>query len=42
MTLALQPDGTVRQHSLASSDGGATWKPHYELIYRRKPVKEGG
>ena len=24
MTLALQPDGTVRQHSLASSDGGAT------------------
>src|SRR5690348_17605264 len=35
MTLSRRPDGTVRQHSLASLDGGATWKPHYDFIYRR-------
>ena len=35
MTLTKLPDGRVRQHSLASTDGGATWKPHYDYIYRR-------
>ena len=35
MTLTKQPDGTVRQHSLASTDGGKTWKPHYDFIYRK-------
>jgi len=37
MTLGLHRDGSVRQHSLASSDGGATWKPHYDFTYRRRP-----
>lgn len=36
MTLSTLADGTVRQHSLASVDGGATWKPHYDFIYRRR------
>jgi len=35
MTLGLQRDGSVRQHSLASTDDGATWKPHYDFTYRR-------
>lgn len=35
MTLSRRPDGSVRQHSLASVDGGATWKPHYDYVYRR-------
>ena len=35
MTLTKQPDGTVRQHSLASTDGGKAWKPHYDFIYRK-------
>jgi len=35
MTLSRRPDGSVRQHSLASFDGGATWRPHYDYIYRR-------
>ena len=36
MTLTALPDGSVRQHSLASTDDGATWKPHYEFTYHRK------
>ena len=36
MTISLEADGTVRQHSLASTDGGATWKPHYDFRYRRR------
>ncbi len=35
MTLTKRPDGTVRQRSLASTDGGQTWKPHYDFVYRK-------
>jgi hypothetical protein len=35
MTLTAQTGGSVRQHSLASTDEGVTWKPHYDFIYRR-------
>jgi hypothetical protein len=35
MTLTKQPDGAVRQQSLASTDGGKTWKPHYDFFYRK-------
>lgn len=37
MTLGLHRDGSVRQLSFASTDGGATWKPHYDFTYR--PLK---
>ena len=37
MTLSRLPDGSVRQHSLASTDGGLTWKPHYDFLYRAAP-----
>jgi hypothetical protein len=40
MTLSRRPDGSVRQHSLASVDGGGTWKPHYDFIYRRPGAGE--
>jgi hypothetical protein len=39
MTLSKLPDATVRQHSLASTDGGKTWKPHYDFVYRRAQDK---
>ena len=32
--MSLAPEkGKIRQTSFASRDGGATWKPHYEIIY---------
>lgn len=36
MTVSAQPDGSVRQHGEASADGGATWTPGYDFIYRRR------
>jgi hypothetical protein len=30
-----QADGSVRQYSDVSSDGGATWRPRYDFLYRR-------
>jgi hypothetical protein len=33
MTLTRLPDGSVRQHSLGSTDGGRTWKPDYDFVY---------
>jgi len=39
MTLTRLADGTVRQHSLASTDGGKTWKPHYDFIYRKAAAR---
>ncbi len=32
MSLASDAGG-IRQKSLRSDDGGATWKPHYEIYY---------
>jgi hypothetical protein len=30
-----QPDGQVRQWADASNDGGKTWKPAFDFVYRR-------
>jgi hypothetical protein len=30
-----QPDGQVRQWAEASGDGGKTWKPAFDFLYRR-------
>jgi hypothetical protein len=30
------PDGGVRQHGEASTDGGSTWTTQYDLTYRRR------
>ena len=38
MTLTRLADGSVRQLSLASTDGGVTWKPHYDFVYRAAPA----
>lgn len=38
MTLSRRADGSVRQLSLASTDGGVTWKPHYDFVYRPAPA----
>jgi len=35
MILAPQADGTVRQSSDVSADGGVTWRPRYAYVYRR-------
>ena len=35
LTFTPNPDGTVRQYSDISSDGGATWCLRYDLLYRR-------
>ena len=37
MTFTPNPDGTVRQYSDYSDDGGATWKERYDYLYR--PMK---
>jgi hypothetical protein len=34
-TWAALPDGQVRHASEVSSDGGRTWEPRFELLYRR-------
>jgi len=36
MTLRPNPDGTVRQQSVVSRDGGKTWIPSYDFTYRRR------
>jgi hypothetical protein len=35
MNYQLQPDGQVRQWAAASTDGGKTWKPAFDFLYRR-------
>jgi hypothetical protein len=30
-----QPNGEVRQWAEASADGGKTWKPAFDFLYRR-------
>ncbi len=35
MTLAPESADRVRQHSEASTDGGRTWRPHYDFLYIR-------
>ena len=39
MTFTANADGSVRQFSDASNDGGATWSPRYDLVYRRAERK---
>ncbi|MDO1560462.1 hypothetical protein Q0812_13590 [Brevundimonas sp. 2R-24] len=34
LTFTANPDGTVRQHSDFSDDGGATWRLRYDFEYR--------
>jgi hypothetical protein len=34
MNYQLQPDGQVRQWGEASTDGGKTWKPSFDFLYR--------
>lgn len=36
LTLSAQTPDRVHQHSEASTDGGLTWRPHYDLIYIRQ------
>jgi hypothetical protein len=36
MIFSKRPDGTVRQYSDASLDGGATWVARYDNIYTRR------
>jgi hypothetical protein len=38
MNYQLQPDGQVRQWAQAAADGGKTWQPAFDFLYRR--VKE--
>jgi hypothetical protein len=35
MTFTPQPDGSVRQQGEISDDGGKTWTPSFDFIYRR-------
>jgi hypothetical protein len=35
MNYQLQPDGQVRQWAQASSDGGKTWTPAFDFLYRK-------
>jgi hypothetical protein len=35
LTFSSNPDGTVRQYSDLSFDGGKTWKLRYDYLYRR-------
>jgi hypothetical protein len=35
LTFTPNADGTVRQYSDISPDGGATWRPRYDFLYRR-------
>ena len=35
MRYQVQPDGQVRQWGEASTDGGATWQPSFDFLYRR-------
>ena len=35
MTFTPSPDGSVRQYSDLSRDGGESWEPRYDFLYRR-------
>ena len=39
MTFTPNPDGTVRQYSDISADGGRTWRLRYDYSYRPSPPK---
>jgi hypothetical protein len=36
-SLILQPDGRVRELSVGTEDGGATWTTEYDLMWVKKP-----
>jgi len=36
MTYRPNPDGSVNQTGVVSADGGQTWQPGYDYVYRRK------
>jgi hypothetical protein len=38
MTFTPNPDGSVRQYSDFSEDGGTTWKERYDYIYKPRPA----
>jgi hypothetical protein len=40
LTFFKRPDGTVRQFSERTPDGGKTWQVNYDLIYTRRPAPE--
>ena len=35
MSYKVEPDGSVRQWGVASEDGGKSWSPAFDFIYRR-------
>jgi hypothetical protein len=35
MNYQKQPDGQVRQWGDSSTDGGKTWSPSFDFLYRR-------
>jgi hypothetical protein len=37
LTFFRRPDGSVRQYSERTTDGGKTWRLNYDLIYERRP-----
>ncbi|MEO6581165.1 MAG: hypothetical protein ABIN83_08450 [Sphingomicrobium sp.] len=38
MQYQLQPNGEVRQWGDSSDDGGKTWQPGFDFLYRRAPM----
>jgi hypothetical protein len=38
MRYQLQPSGEVRQWSEVSTDGGKSWQPGFDFLYRRAPL----
>jgi len=36
MSYTLNPDGSVEQVGVVSTDGGKTWQPGYDYVYRRR------
>ncbi len=36
LTFFRQPDGTVRQYSERTDDGGKTWTVNYDMIYTKR------
>jgi hypothetical protein len=42
LTLSAETPDRVRQRSEASSDGGITWRPHYDFVYVRQAGEREG
>ena len=40
MHYQLQPDGEVRQWAEVSTDGGKSWSPGFDFLYRRAPLPD--